>query len=90
MSETVTVLGVCVDCYLWLELGPEDPYSVWTEGYTGPELLEPLAFYRAEAVCDDDGETLEPYYSSSQCLGCGSGLAGDRVAMAIGLRGEGQ
>lgn len=85
MSETVTVLGVCVDCYLWLELGPEDPYSVWTDGYTGPELLEGCW---AEAVCDDDGEPLEPYYSSAQCLGCGSGLAGDRIPMAVGPRGD--
>jgi hypothetical protein len=49
-----------------------------------------LEGYWADIQTDSEGVTLEPYYSSSQCLGCGSGLAGDRIPMAVGLRGEGQ
>jgi hypothetical protein len=84
VSETVSV---CVDCLGWLECGPEDPYWVYSEGYSGPRLLEG---YWATQASDSDGEPLEPYFGSGACGGCGSGLAGDRVAMAIGLRGEGQ
>ena len=82
MSETVSV---CVDCLGWLELGPADPHWEYSEGYSGPVLLEGCW---AVSVCDSEGEPLEPYYSSGPCGGCGSGLAGDRLAMSVGLRGE--
>ena len=34
------VVSVCVDCFYWVELGPNDQNSVWTEGFSGPVLLE--------------------------------------------------
>jgi hypothetical protein len=86
VTETDAV-SVCVDCLGWLIYGPTDPYWEYSEGYCGAVLLEG---YWAGIQTDSEGVTLEPYYSSAQCGGCGSGLAGDRTAMWIGPRGEGQ
>lgn len=82
MSETVSV---CLDCFYWIELGPEDPYCEWPEGYSGPTLLDG---YWATQASDSEGEPLDPHYGSGPCGGCGSWLAGDRFAMDFGLRGE--
>jgi hypothetical protein len=79
-----------VDCHYWLHYGWEEG-ATYRDGYAGPEWLsEYLSRYWFSDLTTEEGEPLEPHYSSAQCLGCGSGLAGDRVTMAVGLRGEGQ
>jgi hypothetical protein len=74
-------LAVCVDCLGWSQYGPTDPYWEYSEGYSGP--VEPLL----SAVWADVSGT-EPHYSRYQCWGCGSGLAGDRYTLTVGLREE--
>jgi hypothetical protein len=88
VSETLTVLAVCVDCHYWLHYGWEEGAN-YREGYGGPEWLsEYLDRYTLDDLTTEEGEPLGPYYSSAQCLGCGSLLAGDRVTMAVSKRGE--
>ena len=84
MSESRVELAVCVDCLGWAEYGPDDPHWTYSEGYSGPE--EPLlsVLRGVHSV----GGPVEPYYSSRPCEGCGSGLAGDRVAVSGWMRGE--
>ena len=83
MSESRVTLSVCVDCLGWLEFGPTDPYWEFSEGYSGPELLEPVEprYYWISVLSER-----EPHYSSAPCGGCGSGLAGDRATVALERR----
>jgi hypothetical protein len=87
VRETVGVLSVCVDCHYWLHYGWEEG-ACYSEGYSGPREAERWARYWIDDLCSEEGEPLEPHYSSSQCGACGSGLAGDRMYVTVGLREE--
>jgi hypothetical protein len=54
----------------------------------GRERLSAGAATGFDDLSTEEGEPLEPHYSSSQCGACGSGLAGDRIYVTVGLREE--
>lgn len=80
-TETRYVLSVCVDCAMWSQYGADDPYVQLSDCYDGPGQL-----LRRNVWADLSDS--DPHYSTSECEGCGSVLAGDRLELVIMTRGE--